>query len=81
MATTPITVTVDDGPHMERKWAEVSFDDARATQWSIRFRPDVPKPDEIVVHELLHIKSGLLDARDEAWIVDVSRAIVAGYAR
>lgn len=81
MAEVPIAVSVDDGPDMDRKWAEVSFDDARATRWSIRFRRDVPQPDEVVVHELLHVKSGLLDARDEAWIVDVSRAIVAGWRK
>lgn len=58
--------------------ARVDFDDRRASHWTIRVRRGHhADPDLIMAHELLHVRTGLTDAAHEAWICDVSAALVA----
>lgn len=59
--------------------AMADFDDQRATLWRIRIRRGChERPDELLVHELLHVRTGCTDACHEAWICDVARAITRG---
>lgn len=56
--------------------AMADFDDERATKWTVRVREGKHvNPDYLLVHELLHVRTGLTDACHEAWICDVARAI------
>ena len=58
--------------------ARAEFDDRRATHWTIKIRRGRhTDPDLIMAHELLHVRTGLTDATHEAWICDVSAALVA----
>jgi hypothetical protein len=60
--------------------AVAEFDDTRATHWTIKVRRGYhADPALIMVHELLHVRTGLTDATHEAWICDVSAALVKGY--
>jgi hypothetical protein len=58
--------------------AMVDFDDERATHWRIKIRRGRhANPERVMVHELLHVKTGLTDATHEAWICDVADALLA----
>ena len=58
--------------------ARADFDDCRATRWTIKIRRGRhADPALILVHELLHVRTGLTDATHEAWICDVAAALVA----
>ncbi len=59
---------------------DVSFTDRRAKEWLIKIRigqPSIVDAETAFVHELMHIKMGLLDARDESGLWDVAEALVA----
>jgi hypothetical protein len=57
--------------------AVAEFDDCRAQHWTVRIRRGKhADPDLLMAHELLHVRTGLTDATHEAWICDVSRALV-----
>lgn len=57
--------------------AMADFDDERATKWTVRVREGHhARPDELLVHELLHVRTGLTDACHEAWICDAAKAMV-----
>jgi hypothetical protein len=57
--------------------AVAEFDDRRAAHWTIKIRRGAhADPDLIMAHELLHVRTGLTDATHEAWICDVSAALV-----
>lgn len=59
--------------------AMADFDDSRATRWVVKIRRGChERPDELLVHELLHVRTGCTDACHEAWICDVARAITRG---
>lgn len=56
--------------------AMADFDDERASIWRVRIRRGRhANPDRLLVHELLHVRTGLTDAAHEAWICDVAAAI------
>jgi len=58
--------------------AMAEFDDTRAMHWTIKIRRGWHHdPDLVMCHELLHVRTGLTDATHEAWICDVSAALVA----
>jgi len=58
--------------------AVADFDDERASRWRIKIRRGKhANPERVMVHELLHVKTGLTDAAHEAWICDVADALVA----
>lgn len=60
--------------------AVAEFDDCRASHWTIKIRRGRHvDPDTLLVHELLHVRTGLTDAAHEAWICDVSQAITRLY--
>ena len=62
--------------------ARADFDDCRATRWTIKIRRGRhADPALILVHELLHVRTGLTDATHEAWICDVAAALVALHRR
>ena len=57
--------------------AVVDFDDERANNWRIKIRRGKHlNPERVIVHELLHVKTGLTDATHEAWICDVADALI-----
>lgn len=58
--------------------AVVDFDDERANHWRIKIRRGKhANPERVMVHELLHVKTGLTDATHEAWICDITDALIA----
>lgn len=60
--------------------AIAEFDDTRAEHWTIKVRRGKHRdPELIMCHELLHVRTGLTDAAHEAWICDISAALVAGH--
>lgn len=73
-----LIVAASDIPECD---AKADFDDARATKWTVKVRRGKhEKPDLIMCHELLHVRTGLTDAVHEDWMWDVAEALV-GLAR
>lgn len=59
--------------------AMADFDDERATKWAVRIRSGThARPDRLLVHELLHVRTGCTDAIHEGWICDIADALTRG---
>ena len=56
---------------------EVCFLDREAMRWLIKIRRGrIQDAETVLVHELLHVRTGLLDARDEKNLWVLARALV-----
>lgn len=56
---------------------QVGFVDREARNWLIQIRRGyIPDGEAVLVHELLHVRTGRLDARDEANLWTIARALV-----
>ena len=76
--TTPPRILIVPASAIPGCDAVAEFDDTRATVWTIKIRRGRhADPDLIMCHELLHVRTGLTDAAHEAWICDVSAALVS----
>jgi len=53
------------------------YDGSQSPVWTVRLRRGLRADMErVLVHELLHVRTGLTDPCHEAWIDDIARALV-----
>lgn len=53
------------------------YDGSQSPVWTVRLRRGLRTDMErVLVHELLHVRTGLTDPCHEAWIDDLARALV-----